>query len=65
MIDEAQLSAMIRDAETSINLRLEGAKKGHASATTTHVITSFELIEMCSEILNFRKKFGKYEGIRE
>lgn len=65
MIYTDQLKSWRDKAITSVEIKLEGAKKGHGHSVLNEVISSFDLIEMTSELLNFREKYGEYEGIKD
>ncbi|MEN6386411.1 MAG: hypothetical protein ABFD79_14630 [Phycisphaerales bacterium] len=65
MIDKERLERLNKDSESTIKLAIECAKKGHNHVVQSHTISSIELLELTSELLNFRKKFGEFEGIEK
>lgn len=65
MIYTDEIKRMRDDAESTINLSIKCAKKGHNHILQSHTISSIKLLELTSELLNFRKKFGEFEGIEK
>ena len=63
MIYTDRLKQYQADAEKTILLQIDCAKKGHQHVVGTHVISCLEFLEMTSELLNFRNKYGEYEGM--
>lgn len=65
MIYTERLKSLRDSAKRTCELKLQTALKGHDHVVNSHVIDNFELIEMTSELLNFREKYGEFEGIKE
>jgi hypothetical protein len=65
MIGKEHLEKLNKDSENTIKLAIECAKKGHNHVGQRHTISSIELLELTSELLNFREKFGEFEGIKK
>lgn len=63
MIPTDKLKAMRNRCIGDIDLKVKAAKKGHDHIVNSQSIDNFTLLEMTSELLNFRKKFGDFEGI--
>ena len=65
MIDCDELVSMRNNALATVKLKIDCAAKGHDHIQNRTVICNFKLIEMTSELLNFRRKFGEFEGIEK
>lgn len=65
MIYTDQLKSMRKDCITSIELKLEGAKNGHGHTVLNRTVGCFDLLEITSELLNFREKYGEFSGIEK
>lgn len=65
MIYKDRLEKIRNEAIGSIETKLNGAKKGHGWCVINETLCSFDVVEMTSELLNFRKKYGEYEGIKD
>ena len=65
MISDDRLNAYRDGAISSVEVKLKGAKEGHGWSVLNETICSFDLIEMTSELLKFREKFGEFEGIKK
>lgn len=65
MIYTNEIERMREDAKSTINLAVKCAEKGHNHVLQSHSISSIKLLELTSELLNFRKKFGEFEGIEK
>lgn len=65
MLSNETLKFLKEDAIRSCELKIEAAKRGHDHIVNLTTICNFKIIEMTSELLNFRKKYGEFEGIKE
>lgn len=65
MIHDIELEKMKKDAVATCELKLKCCLKGHDHVVNSTVVDNFKLIEMITELQNFRKKSGPFEGINE
>lgn len=65
MLHKDEIIKMRNDAKSTIELAIKCAEKGHNHIVQNHSISSIKLLELTSELLNFRNKFGEFEGIKE
>jgi len=64
MISTEELKKYQKDCLGTIKIKTENALKGHDHIVLSHTINAFKLLELTSELLNFREKYGEYEGIK-